>query len=233
MDPNVALTMRHEGRPKSDAELRQSVCEELEWDSRVRAASSAIGVDVCDAIVTLTGRVSSCSQRSAAQDAAHRVAGVLDVVNEVHVRPPDDDILSDIEIAHALREAFVRDARLPHEHIHTTVSDGVVTLEGCVPYLSQHDDAGTLARTLRGVREVKNALRVEPPSVPEDALKQAILHALVRHVVHIAKLVSVSIEGTVVTLSGEVDSPAERLAVVDAVRAMPGIAAVEDRIHVR
>ena len=44
------------------------------------------------------------------------------------------------------------------EQIHTTVADGVVTLEGRVPYLSHHDDSENVARSLRGVREVKNLL---------------------------------------------------------------------------
>jgi osmotically-inducible protein OsmY len=230
MDPNRGHV---DAGAKSDADLERSVREELEWDSRVSAADSAIGVGVQEAAVTLTGCVSSCSQRSAAQDAAHRVAGVLDVVNEIHVTPPDDDLLSDVDVAHALREAYVRDSRLPHERIHTNISDGFVTLEGTVPYLSQSDDAVRLARSLRGVRDVRNLIRVEPPSMPEEALRQAILHALVRQAVQVATGVSVSIEGNVVTLTGEVASPAERLAVVDAVRGMPGIAVVESRIHVR
>jgi osmotically-inducible protein OsmY len=40
-------------------------------------------------------------------------------------------------------------------------------------------------------------------------------------------------ERNVVTLSGEVSSAAERLAIVGAIRGMPGIAAVENRIQVR
>ena len=116
----MSAVASHIRRTVSDAELRDAVREEVEWDTRVDSGKEAIGVDVRDGIVTLTGRVSSCSQRSAAQDAAHRVTGVLDVANEIHVSPPDDDLLSDLEIVHGLREAFVRDSRLPHEHIQTT-----------------------------------------------------------------------------------------------------------------
>jgi osmotically-inducible protein OsmY len=36
-----------------------------------------------DGVVTLTGTVSSSAKRHAAQEAAHRVAGVLDVANDI------------------------------------------------------------------------------------------------------------------------------------------------------
>jgi BON domain len=38
-----------------------------------------VGLEVDDGVVTLTGTVSSWAKRHAAQEAAHRVAGVLDV----------------------------------------------------------------------------------------------------------------------------------------------------------
>jgi osmotically-inducible protein OsmY len=233
----------------ADSELAAAVRAELEWDTRVSA--SDIGVEVVNGTVTLVGRVDALAQRLAAQEAAHRVRGVLDVVNEVRVMPAPDDRLSDVEIAHAVRHALAHpplaplaphpplaplaphDSRLPHERIHTTVTDGVVVLEGSVPYPSHHDDAGRVASTVRGVRDVKNLIRVEPPIVPEGALRQTILDALLRHAEHSAHHVEISIDGNVVTLSGDVASPAELLAVVGAVRGMPGIAAVENRLHVR
>lgn len=70
---------------KCDSALRSEVSQELKWDSRVGSARPA--VDVSDGVVTLRGNVTSYSQKLAAQKAAHRVAGVLDVANDIKVRP--------------------------------------------------------------------------------------------------------------------------------------------------
>ena len=68
---------------RSDRDLKQRILRELKWDSRIDWAS--INVEVNDGVVTLTGAVSSYAQKIAAQEAAHRVAGVLDVANDIEV----------------------------------------------------------------------------------------------------------------------------------------------------
>ena len=65
---------------RSDRDLKQRVLREMKWDSRIDWAS--INVEVNDAVATLTGTVPSYAQKIAAQDAAHRVVGVLDVDSE-------------------------------------------------------------------------------------------------------------------------------------------------------
>jgi osmotically-inducible protein OsmY len=59
--------------------------QELKWDTRVNEAE--IGVSVTRGVVTLTGTVGSWGRKMAAQDAAHRVNGVLDVANDIRVKP--------------------------------------------------------------------------------------------------------------------------------------------------
>src|SRR5688572_6932848 len=83
---------------KSDSELRSEVSQELKWDSRVGLARP--DVDVSDGVVALTGIVTSYSKKLAAQKAAHRVAGVLDVANDIKVRPEGIFERSDTDIAH-------------------------------------------------------------------------------------------------------------------------------------
>ena len=73
---------------KSDSDLQQDVLRELSWDSRVE--ETEVGVEVDRGVVTLTGTVSSWAIRVAAQEAAHRVAGVLDVANDIKVKLPGD-----------------------------------------------------------------------------------------------------------------------------------------------
>ena len=71
---------------RTDAEIQQDVLLELKWDTRVK--ETEVGVAVDRGIVTLTGTVDSYAKKIAAQEAAHRVKGVLVVANElrVHIR---------------------------------------------------------------------------------------------------------------------------------------------------
>ena len=68
---------------KTDSEIQQGVLRELKWDTRVE--ETEVGVGVNRGVVTLTGTVSSWAKKMAAQEAAHRVAGVLDVANDIQV----------------------------------------------------------------------------------------------------------------------------------------------------
>jgi len=69
---------------KSDREIQEDVLLELRWDSRVD--QTEIGVEVDKGIVTLTGTVNSFAKKVAAKEAAHRVAGVLDVADNIQVK---------------------------------------------------------------------------------------------------------------------------------------------------
>ncbi|HVZ34871.1 MAG TPA: BON domain-containing protein, partial [Polyangiaceae bacterium] len=81
---------------KTDADIRQAVQHELREDRRI--SEPGLNVVVDEGIVTLTGEVSSWGKRQAAQEAAHRVGGVLDVANEIRVKPPNSARRSDTEI---------------------------------------------------------------------------------------------------------------------------------------
>jgi osmotically-inducible protein OsmY len=80
---------------KSDSMIQQAVLRELSWDTRVE--ETEIGVTVDDGVVTLTGNVSSYGKKIAAQDAAHRVYGVLDVANDIQVQLPGSMARSDTD----------------------------------------------------------------------------------------------------------------------------------------
>ena len=117
---------------KTDAQIQRDVLDELKWDMRVKETD--IGVEVKGRIVTLTGRVDSWTQRLAAQEAAHRVSSILDVANDVRVKLPGTSERSDTDVAQAVRSALEWDVLVPQERIRTSVTNGVVTLEGTVHY---------------------------------------------------------------------------------------------------
>jgi osmotically-inducible protein OsmY len=143
---------------KTDAEIQKDVLAELEWDTRVRETD--VGVAVDRGIVTLSGKVDSQAKREAAQEAAHRVAGVLDVANDLELQLPGDGPRSDTDIARAVRDSLEWDVLVPDARIRSTVCNGEVTLEGDVDLDKQRADAERAVRPLLGVTRVINRLKV-------------------------------------------------------------------------
>ena len=217
---------------KTDAQFQQDVLQELRWDTRVKETD--VGVEVDRGIVSLTGRVDSWAARHSAQEAAHRVVGVLDVVNELRVTIPSSTERNDEDIARAVRSALDWDVLVPEQRVHSTVSNGVVTLEGSVDYWKQHDDAGRAVRNLAGVREVKNLMTVAPRAaeVKPETLRHAIDAALQRHLSRAASHVNIVFRDGKILLTGEVPSWPEHAAVLGAVRGTPGVAEVDDQLRI-
>jgi osmotically-inducible protein OsmY len=217
---------------KADSQIQQEVLRELSWDPRVE--ETEVGVEVDGGVVTLTGTVSSWAKRMAAQDAAHRVVGVLDVANDIKVKLPGDLVRTDTEIAQAVRRALEWDALVPHERIQSTVSNGWVTLEGNVDTWTEREDAERAVQNLIGVRGVSDTMTVlsAKPVLPER-VREAIEDALERRAEREAKRIKVEVtQAGTVTLTGQVRSSAEKRATLAAARFAPGVRSVEDHLEI-
>ena len=212
----------------SDASIQKQVIDELSWDTRVRETD--IGVEVREGIVTLNGTVDSWAGRAAADEAAHRVAGVLDVANEIKVKLPGADLRDDADIARAVRHTLDWDVLVPADRIRTSVTRGVVTLEGTVDHWNEYEDAAKAVRNLKGVVEVHNLITVSPPELSSHVVRAAIDQALARHAAHASKHVTIAIEEDKVILSGKVPSWAEHAAIEGAVRGTRGVRKVDNRL---
>lgn len=208
----------------------KEVLRELKWDTRVE--KNEVGVAVEDGVVTLTGAVNSYAKKLAAQEAAHRVFGVLDVANDMQVRIPGSMSRSDTEIAQALRSALEWDVWVPEHRIKSTVSNGWVTLEGDVELMRERNDAERAIRRLAGVRGVTNKIEGRPTRVAADDLREAIEEALERRAEREARRIKVELHDSVVTLSGGVRSWAEKRAILGTVSHAPGVRIVDEHLFV-
>jgi len=215
---------------KTDAQIHHDVLEELRWDPRVD--ETEVGVEVDDGVVTLTGTVTSWAKRAAAQDAARRVTGVLDVANDITVKIPGGLARSDTEIAQAIRHALQWDVFVPDDRITSTVTDGWVTLEGTVEQLAQRDDAERAVRNLVGVKAVVNRITVTFSAPAVGDVREAIERALERRAEREARRIRVDVADGTVTLTGSVRSWAEYRSVLGAVRFTAGVRAVKDLLRV-
>lgn len=215
---------------KSDNEIKTQVTRELKWDSRIGWAD--IGVQVKDGIVTLAGIVTSYAKKHAAQEAAHRIAGVLDVVNEIVVAPSGTLVKTDEDIARAVRHVLEWDALVPDENIKSTVSEGWVTLEGGVDLWRERQDAEEAVLRLEGVIGVINQLRVAPQMIDPKDLRQQIEYALERRADRQAERLRIDVNGGEVDLFGRVHSWQEKRAIVGSISHAPGVSVVKDHLRV-
>ncbi len=158
---------------KTDAQLKTDVMRELAWD--IHIDETAIGVSAHNGVVTLNGIVDCWADKHAAEQAAHRVAGVLDVANEIAIKPSWSATRTDPEIAEAVRGALTCNRLVPDHQIRSTVADqGTVTLTGTVRTLAQREEAERVVRELAGVRCVSNQITIEGPSVEAAVSAQCV-----------------------------------------------------------
>ncbi len=215
--------------PKTDAQIQEQVIRELKWDTRVDATD--IGVAVHRGTITLTGAVNSWAKKLAALEAAHRVAGVLDVANDIEVKLPGDLKLDDTAIAQAVRQALKWSVLVPDDRIQSTVSTGMVTLDGEVDFWTEYEDAERAVHNLAGVCGVRNRIRIQPSKIAHD-VRNSIQEALERHTEREVQHIGLSVREGVVELSGKVRSWAEKQAVLGATKGTKGVRFIDDHLSI-
>jgi osmotically-inducible protein OsmY len=213
----------------NDTNLQHNVQAELEWDPSIDA--SRIGVAAQDGVVTLTGTVPSFADKMIAERVTKRVYGVKAVANDIEVHIPNTSARTDADIAAAALTALLWDARVPEERLQVTVRSGRVILDGTVDWGYQREAAEEVVRNLTSVKAVANQIKITI-RVKEKDVEHKIKAAFHRSAEVDARRVNVEARDGKVTLSGNVRTWAEYQEAEHAAWAAPGVAEVENLIHV-
>jgi osmotically-inducible protein OsmY len=123
-------------------------------------ADSMIDAVVSDGIITLRGHVLSLSHRRLAVVLAWWVPGCRDVIDELELRPPEED--NDDELSDAIKLVLDKDPLVHGDQISVRVRNGEAALHGVVANKEEKRMATQDAWYVEGVHNVVDGLDVHP-----------------------------------------------------------------------
>ncbi|HKE43325.1 MAG TPA: BON domain-containing protein [Steroidobacteraceae bacterium] len=163
-------TQRSAGETVDDATLTGKVKAALVDNDLVKAGE--VNVDSYRGVVQLNGFVGTQAEKSAASKAAQSVKGVKEVRNNLEVKSvamanADADrsagqVVDDATITAKVKTALIEDKTTKAHQINVDTSSGIVELGGFVDSQEAKDRAGEVARSVKGVKDVKNDLQLKP-----------------------------------------------------------------------
>lgn len=140
---------------------------------------------------------------------------------------------SDAEVRQEAVETLTRDVRVDASHVDVHVVNGVVTLRGYVATPFERRVAVDIVRRVKGVRDLRDELRVAPSSTRSDAeIAAEVRSALDRYPDLEAQRIAATVRNGVVILSGVVGSIAERASAEAAAWQSTGVADVVNNLAI-
>jgi osmotically-inducible protein OsmY len=141
---------------RADDEVAARAVDILKW--HVGFPADRIKVTVERGVVTLTGEVDWQFQKADADQAVHRLSGVVDVLNQIRVASP----VHAVEVKEKIEKALQRSAELEASRIKVETEGGSVILTGKVHAWYERDIAERAAWSAPGVTEVHDRITIEP-----------------------------------------------------------------------
>ena len=121
-------------------------------------------------------------------------------------------------------------------HVGVSVEDGIVTLSGHVPSYAEMHGAEEAAKRVHGVKAVANELEVNLPDsgrCTDEDIAAAAASTLRWHLLVPHEQIEITVGKGWVTLEGEVKWQFQKNAAERAIRHLPGVQGVTNRIRVR
>ena len=161
-DAKADPAKRNPGGVMNDLWITSAAKMKLAGDSRTPATE--INVDTMDGVVTLFGMVPTPEAKSAAVEIVQGVSGVKKVENKLEIvtaQRQDAVQARDEEVQENVKKTLKDRGDQENASIGVEVSNGVVRLTGKVPSWERSLSAVYAARSVQGVRSVRNDMTVE------------------------------------------------------------------------
>jgi hyperosmotically inducible protein len=196
----------------NDAQIQAEVTKALD-NKRFKDVKSSVQ----NGVVTLSGTVELYSAKVDADDRTHHRKNVKGVENQIEVAGPtvDDTTLRD-KLAEKLAYDRVGYGTTAFNAFTIGVENGVVTLGGTAYGPTDKDSAISLVENYVGVKDVIDNIEVAPASPMDDRIRLAEARAIYgavqlnKYAIDPAKPIRITVVNGNVTLSGVVDSQADK-----------------------
>jgi hyperosmotically inducible protein len=160
---SATRTQRAPGEQVDDATILTSVKSKL-VSNKVTDAGD-INVDVNRGVVKLSGFVDNADQKSQAATVARSVDGVTSVQNDIAVKKGDSssagEVVDDSILTAKVKTALIGSSSTKAHQINVETHQGVVQLSGFVDNAAAKSAATDVAKSVTGVKDVKNELSVK------------------------------------------------------------------------
>ncbi len=194
------------GKVITDQDITLAVKTELMNDESV--PSHLVDVKTEEGIVTLSGSVDNILARDQATRLTQTVKGVRSVINGIEVKTGQR---RDEYIGRDVKNALIYDPATDSYEVSLTVDDGVVNLVGWVESWHEKYLCEQVAKSVKGVTDVRNQIRVRPESDrPDIEIEKEIERYLALDMWVDEQFIDVSVSDGKVTLKGTAGSVAEK-----------------------
>ena len=197
-----------------DVTLQAAVAKSLQ-KSRFKSVVARVN----DGVVDLTGRVDVFANKVEAQGRVQHIKNVAAVRNELKVGAGETSI-SDEDLQNKLAKKVAYDrvgyGTTAFNAIKVKVNQGIVTLSGEAYGPADKSSAASDAAYMPGVKDVINQIQVDPLSPMDDRIRIAVFRSvygfpsLNKYAIDPAKPIRITVQNGNVTLSGVVDSKADK-----------------------
>lgn len=141
---------------KADEGLAEQIGRLLSWYSSLR--NMEVQAEVDDGRVTLTGEVDFLYQKALVAERVAELDGVSAVANRIKIR--ERHAIHEDEVKRQIVAALNRHASIEASHIHISIADGEVRLEGVVGAYRERDLVVEAVRATAGVQNIVDNLKV-------------------------------------------------------------------------
>ena len=218
----------------NDAQIQAEVMKSLD-----SARFKDVKASVLNGVVKLTGTVDLYSAKLDADDRAHHRKNVKSVENQIQVAGPtvDDTTLRD-KLAEKLAYDRIGFSTNAFNAFTIGVKNGAVTLGGMAYGPADKDSAISLVENYPGVKDVIDNIDIAPVSPMDDQIRLAEARAIYgfpqlnKYAIDPAKPIRITVVNGNVTLSGVVDSQADKDAANIRANSVPGVFKVTNNLQV-
>src|SRR5882757_11221712 len=217
-----------------DAQIQADVTKALD-NKKFKDVKTAVQ----NGVVTLTGTVELYAEKEDADKKAHHRKNVKGVQNLIEVAGP---VVEDVTLRNKLAEKLTYDrvgyGTTAFNAFTIGVQNGVVTLGGIAYGPTDKDSAVSLVSNFPGVKDVVDNIDVAPVSPMDDRIRLAEARAIYgfpqlnKYAIDPAKPIRITVVNGNVTLSGVVDSQADKDVANIRANGVPGVFKVVNNLEV-